>query len=136
MAKAIFTEGPIIDVNWDDYDDENGPGSHERLQLELWEIGDTGDPWYMESKDTESQIDEIRTQEFVGTPEKAIKDLRPVIKFLNDNNIPWHSYPIAFVYKDYAGSIFITNDTALLVKVYESGDIEKEIFPLYKNRLH
>jgi hypothetical protein len=131
--RLRVTDDVAIHVDWKNYSGRN----MRKLKEELYTIADLTNPWYMPS-DEEIMSDSSNDQ----SPEDIIETLLPIIRFLNDNKIPWDGYPVAFTYynlndnsKHYSGSIIIKYDHIIFIKVDKDGDIEKEYIPTYKNKL-
>ena len=128
MSELRVVNELAIFIDWKSYQ-----GDKKYLKLKLLEIADRGNPWSLYS------CREIRALNSDFNPEEAILNLTFIIKFLNENNIPWKGYKLTFSYHgpglDYSGVIFIEKEYCMLVKVSRDGEISRNCIPLVRTKL-
>ena len=100
MTQLEVAGDNAIAIDWKSYTGDQR--QKRKLMVQMQDVVDGRNPWLWEGDDS-IRCDSSNTL----SPEQTLESLRPIIKFLNDNNIPWISHPIAFTYRGYAGCIYV-----------------------------
>ena len=82
---------------------------------------------------------EIMASEAKVTPEEAIVNLKPIIKFLNEHSVPWQGHKLTFNYSElntiYSGTIFIEKEYCTLIKIFRNGEVFRNYISLIDVKL-
>lgn len=126
--ETTFIETPGVYIIWDNYEAPN-------LEEEEYEekIDELIRKLAAITQKTQWKYDsdaEIIPISGTGDLRDWIKELKKIVKFLDDNNIPWAGHNVPFKGEDESGVLVIKKEIAIIVTIDEEGDTTKEIIPI------
>lgn len=135
MVNVLFFPGVGgIFIDWDQLDDNKSNRLYRKMKkFMLEDFGEGGEPYTSWILDQHSLYPQSGRYEVRA----VINELKLIIKFMNDNQIPWQGEKVPFIEQtgeNHTGFIIFKDEVAILGYVTNDGDLDTEYIPLVDNK--